>query len=272
MKVQIAEKMILNTMKFQLLSLALIATLVGCNPSPTTEKPPKTMDSKPEQEQAETEQNPTLKSVLDERKANFNTKASDEKKRIYAEGIDAVENSGVTRSAKQVGDTAPDFTLTDALGNQVTLSDRLKNGPVILTWYRGGWCPYCNITLSRLQQELPSFKAAGAELIALTPELPDSSISTSEKNDLEFQVLSDVGSQVARDYGVLFTLTDEVAAIYNAGFNLDKYNGNNRHELPLAATYVIDREGVIQYAFLDADYRNRAEPADILSALHAMNP
>ncbi len=213
------------------------------------------------------ETKPTLKSKLEERKANFSQKADDNKKRAYREGIESVENSGIVESAVQVGDTAPNFTLTNAVGDEVTLSEYLKEGRVVLTWYRGGWCPYCNLTLHALQEELPNFKANGANLIALTPELPNESISTTEKNELEFEVLSDVGNVVAREYGIVFKLTDEVAGMYNQSFALNTHNGDESNELPLAATYIIEQDGTISYAFLDADYRNRAEPAELTEFL-----
>jgi peroxiredoxin len=209
----------------------------------------------------------TLQKKLDQKKADFNAKAPAEKKRIYQEGIDAVVATGILEKAIQVGDTAPDFTLKNALGEKVSLYNQLKKGAVILTWYRGGWCPYCNITLHELQQELPNFKAAGAHLLALTPEVPDQSISTAEKHELEFEVLSDVGNVVGKNYGIVYTLTPEVAEIYQAAFGLHQYNGDTSNELPLAATYVIDENGVVQYAFLDAEYRNRAEPSEILEAV-----
>jgi len=209
----------------------------------------------------------SLKSKLDERKASFEKKADDNKKRAYGEGIKALEDSGIVNSGKQVGDKAPEFTLKNALGKPVSLSDYLKKGKVVLTWYRGGWCPYCNLTLHELQEELPNFKANEANLIALTPELPDESISTAEKNDLQFEVLSDIGNKVAHEYGIVFKLTDEVAGMYNDAFDLNKHNGDESNELPLAATYIIDENGEIVYAFLDADYRNRAEPAEITAFL-----
>lgn len=216
---------------------------------------------------SENTEQPSLKSILDEKKAGFEERASEEKKRIYGEGIAAVANSGVLENALQLGDKAPDFSLTNATGKEVKLSEQLAQGPVILTWYRGGWCPYCNITLNRLQEEMPNFTALGANLLALTPELPDSSFSTQEKNELSFEVLSDVGNQIARQYGVVYSLTDEVAEAYQNGFDLHKYNGDESNELPLAATYVIAQDGSIIYAFLDAEYRNRAEPKDIIKAL-----
>lgn len=212
----------------------------------------------------------SLKSKLDAKKASFEMKADDNKKRIYADGLDAVRNSGIIASAKQKGDQAPDFALTNAIGQTVKLSTYLKQGPVVLTWYRGGWCPYCNLTLHQLQEELPNFKAHGATLIALTPELPDKSITTAEKNDIQFEVLSDVGNGVARDYGIVFQLTEEVAEIYNQSFDMNGYNGDESDELPLAATYIIDTDGKIVYAYLDADYRNRAEPSEITKMLESL--
>ncbi len=209
----------------------------------------------------------SLKSKLDEKKASFNERADNQKKKIYAEGIQAVKDSGILKSAMQVGDTAPNFTLTNAKGNKVSLKDELAKGSVVLTWYRGGWCPYCNLTLHALQEELPNFKANGAVLVALTPELPDNSISTAEKNELEFEVLSDVDSKIAKKYGIVFKLTSEVADSYNKAFDLKKYNGNESNELPLAATYIIGQDGKIKYAFLDADYRNRAEPSALTEFL-----
>ncbi len=209
----------------------------------------------------------SLKKQLDQKKAEFNKKAPEEKKRIYQEGIDAVVATGILDKAIQVGDTAPDFSLKNALGKEVSLYSELKKGPVVLTWYRGGWCPYCNITLHELQQELPNFKAAGANLLALTPEVPDQSMSTSEKHELEFEVLSDVANLIGKKYGIVYTLTPEVAQIYQEAFGLHQYNGDDSNELPLAATYVIDTDGVVRYAFLDAEYRNRAEPSEILKAV-----
>lgn len=208
--------------------------------------------------------------LLDKVRQAGAAKFSDEKKQIYADGIASVARSGVLDAALKVGDTAPNFTLKNALNESVTLYNQLKNGPVVLTWYRGGWCPYCNITLHALQEKLPEFKQEGATLLALTPELPDNSLSTSEKNNLEFTVLSDVGNTIAKEYGVVYSLTEDVASIYNAGFGLNKVNGDSSNELPLAATYVINSDGVISYAFLDADYTQRAEPSKILSALQKL--
>ncbi|MFK8037236.1 MAG: peroxiredoxin family protein [Crocinitomicaceae bacterium] len=211
-----------------------------------------------------------LKNKLDAKKAKFEATASEDKKEKYAAGIQFVIDNKIVESAMQIGDQAPDFSLTNALGKTVNLYSELEKGPVILMWYRGGWCPYCNMTLHAMQENLPLFKELGANLLALTPELPDSSISTSEKNDLDFQVLSDLNNQVARQYKVVFTLTDDVGDLYENGFGLSQYNGNNDNELPLAATYIVGTDKIIKYAFLDPDYRNRAEPSDIINVLEKM--
>lgn len=212
---------------------------------------------------------PMLKSVIETKKAANRANADPEKLKAYAEGIQSVADSGIVEKAKNTGDTAPDFTLKNATGQTVTLSEELKKGPVVLTWYRGGWCPYCNLQLAAYQKILPQIEELGAQLIALTPELPDKSLSTSEKNGLKFQVLTDLNSNVAREYGLVFELTDEVAGYYSDFFSMAEFNGKdaNEKELPLAATYIIDQDGKITWAFLDADYTKRAEPRDIIQAL-----
>lgn len=235
-----------------------LASLSSCSSTETTTVQT-TLESDNSQAQA-----------LNERKANFAKNADERTQEIYREGLAQVSESGILEMALNVGDTAPSFILSNALGGETSLDENLKNGPVVLVWYRGGWCPYCNINLHYLQEELPNFKAAGASLIAISPELPDQSITTAEKHELEFEVLSDVGNRVAKEYGVVFKLTDEVAEIYNNKFGLNEHNGDSSNELPLAATYIINTNGVIEYAFLDIDYRNRAEPSEITAFLNGM--
>ena len=150
------------------------------------------------------------------------------------------------------------------------LSDLLKDGPVILMWYRGGWCPYCNLALRAMQKELPAFQEKGAQLVAISPELPDKTLSTTEKHELKFNVLSDPKNAVAEKYRVVFELTPDVAEVYQEKFKLHEWNGDTSNRLPLAATYIIGQDGTVRWAFLDADYRKRAEPADILKVLDGL--
>lgn len=170
-------------------------------------------------------------------------------------------------SALQVGQKAPDFTLKDASGARVRLSDLLKRGPVVLTWYRGGWCPYCNIALKQLQDSLAVIEGAGAMLVAVSPELPDNSLTTSEKHELRFPVLSDEGLTVAERYGIAYTLDEPTATRYNGSFGLNRWNGDTSNRLPLPATFVIGTDGVIRYRFVDVNIRNRASIEAIRDAL-----
>lgn len=134
------------------------------------------------------------------------------------------------------GDKAPDFTLKDQTGKEVRLYDALKNGPVVLTWYRGGWCPYCNLAMKGLSDKVNEFNELGATLLALTPEIPDKSMTTIEKNELKFSVLSDLDNQVARKYDIVFKLEEKTAKRYEEGFGLSQYNGNTNAELPIPVT------------------------------------
>jgi len=210
---------------------------------------------------------PPVEKELNEYKRAFEKKVPADLVKTYEEGIELVRKSGVLEKAIKVGDKAPDFELPDATGKTVKLSELTANGPVVLTWYRGGWCPYCNIQLRGMQKLLPEMKAAGATLLALSPEKPDNSLSTAEKNKLEFIVLSDKGNTAARKFGVVYKLPEKVADSFKERIDLAKLNGDDSMELPLAATYVIDAEGKVRYAFIDADYRKRAEPKDVLEAV-----
>ncbi|MCP9622182.1 AhpC/TSA family protein [Nocardia otitidiscaviarum] len=166
--------------------------------------------------------------------------------------------------ALQVGDRAPDFTLPGATGAEFTLSAALRSGPVVLTFYRGNWCPYCNLELRVLQSRIDDFRALGARLVAISPQSPDDSLSMTEKHELDFDVLSDGGNRIAADYGLLFTVDEAIRADYlTVGADLSAGDW----ELPVPATYVIGSDGTIVYAFTDGDYRQRAEPEDILTAL-----
>ena len=171
--------------------------------------------------------------------------------------------------AVKAGDAIPAFTLTDATGKQVSSDQILNGGPTVISFYRGGWCPFCNLELQALQKVLPEIKANNATLLAISPELPNNSLTTQEKYELEFPVLSDPDNRVAKKFGLVFELGRELVSLYKENFDVDlvAINGMEKVELPIPATYVVDREGVIQYAFVDADYTKRAEPDEILKVL-----
>ena len=171
-------------------------------------------------------------------------------------------------AALGVGDTVPDFELPDAMGRTVSLSEMLRSGPVVLTFYRGSWCPYCNTELRALQAALPDVEAARARMIAVSPQTPDSSMTIVDRQNLTFPVLSDAGNRVARTFGLVFRVDDETREKYRGfGVDLARSNGDDSWELPVPATYVIAPDRTITYAFVEADYKKRAVPADVVAAL-----
>ncbi|MDN3384384.1 peroxiredoxin-like family protein [Pseudoalteromonas sp. APC 3358] len=175
-------------------------------------------------------------------------------------------------NALQIGQKVENFSLANHKGENIELADLLKKGPVIISFYRGGWCPYCNLELKALNDYLPRFKTQNAQLVAISPQLPDETLSTAQKNDLEFDVLSDVSNKVAEQFGLLFTLDERIQALYTQfGIDFEHYYGDKSFKLPLPATYVINQEGVITYAFLNEDYTLRAEPTDVMAALESEN-
>ena len=177
-------------------------------------------------------------------------------------------DSGIAENSLKVGAKAPDFNLPNPSGESVSLNALLEKGPVVLNFYRGGWCPYCNLELKAYKNRLPEIEELGASLVAISPQTPDNSLSTAEKNELEFQVLSDVGNKTADQFGLVFTLAEELHDLYKSfGLDIPKFNGDDTWELPMPGTYVLDKDGTVKYAFADADYTKRAEPEDVISTL-----
>jgi peroxiredoxin len=175
-------------------------------------------------------------------------------------------------AAVKVGDKLPSFRLSDATGKQVDGAELISNGPLLITFYRGNWCPYCNLALRALQKQLEDFKAKGVTLVAISPELPDTSLSTTEKNELAFTVLSDVGNKFAKELGILFAQSDELRAPFNTmGVDLKERNGDDSFVVPLPATLLVDKSGIVRNTFIDPDYTHRLEPTTALEWVDALN-
>ncbi|MBX9579037.1 MAG: AhpC/TSA family protein [Gemmataceae bacterium] len=186
-------------------------------------------------------------------------------------GLDSLTAARLAARAAKPGDRVPDFELPAAAGGSVRLSDRLAAGPVVLVFYRGGWCPYCNLHLNMLQRLLSEFRAAGATLVAVSPQDPDHSLTTAETNGLGFEVLSDPANQVARALGLVFPFSDELRTTYlGNGVDLPAFSGSARWELPMPGTFVIAPDGMVAAAWVDEDYRTRAEPAAVLAAVRRL--
>lgn len=177
-------------------------------------------------------------------------------------------NSGISEKAFKKGDKIPKIILPNAHNKIINVNELLNDGPLVISFYRGGWCPYCNLELKALQDKLSEIKSNGGTLIAITPELPDNSLATSEKHKLEFEVLSDVGNKTVKEFGLVFNLAEELRPIYKQfNFDITKYNGDETWSLPIPATYIVNKEGVITEFFVNADYTKRMEPANIIEAL-----
>lgn len=213
----------------------------------------------------------TLKAQLDAFRSEFTARVPADIREAMTRADMNLAASGITHRAVKAGDQAPDFRLPDARGGHVQLRNLLARGPVVVSFYRGGWCPYCNLELRALENTLPAIRQLGAELVAISPQTPDESLSTTEKNDLSFPVLSDFGSATARRYGIAFALADELQPIYTrSGHAMPDKNGDDSWLLPIPATYVVDMNSTIVLAFIDVDYRNRLEPAEIVAALESL--
>jgi peroxiredoxin len=177
--------------------------------------------------------------------------------------------SGLEDRALKPGRLAPDFMLPDPKGRLVRLHSLLSQGPVVLVFYRGGWCPYCNLHLRGFQRALPKLKKFGAQVVAVSPQLPDYSLTTQAKAQLTFPVLSDVGNKVASRFGVVFQLSEELQELYRRfGHPLDLFNGpDGEQHLPVPGTFLIDRKGRIRLTHVDADYTRQLDPDDVVTKL-----
>jgi peroxiredoxin len=179
---------------------------------------------------------------------------------------------GVPSDVVKVGDTLADFTLDDATGQKVALDSLVATGPAVIVFYRGGWCPYCNLALRTYQRELlPALGEFGACLVAISPQAPDQSLSTVEKAELEFTVISDPGNRVARSIGIVFQQADEVLAAQRAiGLDLAEANAEGSTELPRPTVLIVDTDRTVRFVDVQPDYTARTEVADILAGLRAL--
>lgn len=211
----------------------------------------------------------SLKEQLAEYRAGWYRRVPVERQAIMQRHIEQLRNGAIARQVLKVGDRAPPIVLGNAKGDIIDVGALIKVGPVIVSFYRGGWCPYCNLELKAFQELLPEITAVGASLVAISPEKPDDTLSTAQKNALTFEVLSDVGQTVGRAFGLVYDFTDELKAAYQ-GFGLDIPARNGEPDewaLPVSATYVIGRDSTIIYAYTDVDYRDRADPRDVFKIL-----
>jgi peroxiredoxin len=173
----------------------------------------------------------------------------------------------------QVGEAAPDFELPNRAGRPVRLSDLLREGPIVLTFYRGRWCRWCRSLFAALEGAAAEVRALGAQLVALSPQTPSWSRATAQVCSLSYPVLRDVESRVARRFGLSCTLPAAFRWAYaHLGIDVPAQNDSRSFELPAFATYVIAPNHTIAYAFVSRDYTRRPNPSEILAALRRMPP
>jgi peroxiredoxin len=171
----------------------------------------------------------------------------------------------------KVGDKLPPFALSDARRKEVTSDDLLKKGPLLITFYRGEWCPFCNLALHSLQLNLDKFQAKGVTLVAISPELPNTSLTTTEKNELKFPVLSDVGNSFARELGIVFSMPNSLRPTFKAfGHDLVARNGDDSFEAPVPTTLLVDEKGIVRNTYINSNYWERLEPSKALEWIDAL--
>ena len=201
--------------------------------------------------------------------ADVAKKAPEAVKALGAE-VEKVVRTGAGSNAPRVGDAAPDFTLPDATRRSIALAALRRDGPVVVTFYRGQWCPFCDLQLRAYQEILPRIRALGATLVAISPQTPDESLSTAEARKLEFPVLSDTGNVIARRWGLVWKVGASLDALHKGfGIDLVKSDGETSNELPVPATFIVERSGRIAFAHYDPNWTARLEPAALLAALEA---
>lgn len=201
-----------------------------------------------------------LEKKLSERRESAKNRISPEILSKMLEATQSLKNSELEKEAFNIGDKIEDTILLNNLGDEVSIMDILGKQPAIISFYRGTWCPYCNLELSTYNELLKDKNKI--KMVAISPERPESSINV---ENLNFEVLSDIDNKFAKKLNLTFDITETIENIYDGfGINLEKSQGKKSRILPIPATYIVDSSGVIVYAYIDADYTKRAEPKDVI--------
>ncbi|PXW11099.1 MULTISPECIES: peroxiredoxin-like family protein [Chryseobacterium] len=186
----------------------------------------------------------------------------------FGNSVEDLKTKNMGDNSIQAGQQMPEFSLPNAYGENIHSTQILKKGKMILAFYRGSWCPYCNLELKFLQDNLSRLKEKNAVLVAISPQNPDHSLTMVEKNNLEFEVLTDHNNDFAKKLGIVFQLQDFVLPYYqNLGIDLSLFNNNKENTLPVPAVFVVDENSKIVYKFLDVNYMNRVDIEELIQTL-----
>jgi peroxiredoxin len=206
-----------------------------------------------------------LREIFAERKALIAKYVPAETQAVHARAVAELKRQRLAANILSVGAKAPKFELQDHDGKTLFTSELLTKGRLVLCFIRGRWCPFCVGQMGAMNLILPELEQAGATFVAISPQTVQQSFFMRDQHKLRFRLLSDMGNKVAREFGLTYRIPDEQKAIYQRAFvNLPFVNGEDSWELPIPATYIIDRDGLVLYASANEDYTERPEPADIL--------
>lgn len=210
----------------------------------------------------------TLANQIEQLNQSLSSQLPQEILEAFGKSIEDLKTKNIEENSIQIGEEMPEFSLLNASGDLINSNEILKNGKMILAFYRGSWCPYCNLELKYLQGNLSRIKDKNTVLIAISPQSPDHSQTMIEKNELEFEVLTDTDNNFAKKLGITFQLQDFVLPYYqNLEITLSDFNKNEDNILPVPAVFVINETGTIIYKFLDVNYMNRVDVEDLIQLL-----
>ncbi|MDG4651989.1 peroxiredoxin-like family protein [Chryseobacterium arthrosphaerae] len=210
----------------------------------------------------------TLAKQIEQLNQELSSQLPQEVINAFGKSVDDLKTKNMEDRCIRPGEKMPEFILPNATGKMIDSNDILKKGKMILAFYRGSWCPYCNLELKFLQDNLSRIKDKNAVLIAVSPQTPDHSLSMAEKNKLGFEVLSDQNNDFAKKLGIVFQLQDFVLPYYrNLGINLSEFNNNDENLLPVPAVFVVDQDRRIIFKYLDVNYMNRVDVEELIQAL-----
>jgi peroxiredoxin len=209
-----------------------------------------------------------LKEIFAERKAMIEKYVPAEVRAVHQGVVDQLKRDRIAERSLQAGSAAPVFELKDHTGKRVSSADLLSRGRLVICFFRGRWDPFCCGQLEAMNQVFDQIKEAGANLIAVSPQIEKQAFFMADQHKLRFPLLSDPGNQVAKKFGLAYRVPDQQKEIYQRVFvNLPLVNGDQSWELPIPATYILERDGTVLYANANPDYTDRPEPFDILDAL-----
>lgn len=206
--------------------------------------------------------------LLDSARSQLQDSLSAEFLALIQRAVDELEASGITQRSLQVGDRIPDFTLCNTADQPIDVHKLLSQGSVVISFFRGMWCPFCSLELQALEQVFPAIQALGVSLIAISPQTQSYSLAMAERHNLTFNILSDRRNGVARQFGLVHQVPGYLRPVFEQmGLPLPRYNGDESFELPIPATYIVGQDGIILYAFVNPDYTQRVDPVEIVTIL-----